>query len=171
MEDPSKQQPPPYPTQQGAGGFAPPPYPTQAPGVPPYPAQAPPPAGYKPPENYGYSTQPGQVWKTTFHNSMSFFDFPVIFVSRLFSFKNCLSNHFGHFFRIWQVYLWIILIFWQLFCFHMVTFLAFLSRLLEKYHKCFSKLKYDSQSSLRGSVNHQFIFIRDSILHLMLIVL
>ena len=61
MEDPSKQQPPPYPTQQGAGGFAPPPYPTQAPGVPPYPAQAPPPAGYKPPENYGYSTQPGQV--------------------------------------------------------------------------------------------------------------
>jgi len=61
MEDLSKQQPPPYPTQQGAGGFAPPPYPTQAPGVPPYPAQAPPPAGYKPPENYGYSTQPGQA--------------------------------------------------------------------------------------------------------------
>ena len=51
MSDPSKQ-PPPYPTQAGAGGFvAPPPYPPQ-------------PSGYKPPEQsqpgFGYSNQ--QVW-------------------------------------------------------------------------------------------------------------
>lgn len=60
MEDPSKQQPPPYPgsapypAQQGYGV---PPYPTQGQGVPPYPAQAPPPSGYQSPQNFGYTTQ------------------------------------------------------------------------------------------------------------------
>lgn len=60
MEDPSKQQPPPYPgttpypAQQGYGA---PPYPTQGQGVPPYPTQAPPPSGYQPPQNFGYTTQ------------------------------------------------------------------------------------------------------------------
>ena len=170
MEDPSKQQPPPYPTQQGAGGFAPPPYPTQAPGVPPYPAQAPPPAGYKPPDNYGYSTQPGQVWKILHfiiqcHSLISqSFLYRDYFLSKIvcqiilviFFYLTSLSVNYFNF---------------------LTTFLLpygdifGLSLSLEKYHKCFSKLKYDSQSSLRGSVNHQFIFIRDSNLHLMLIVL
>ena len=141
MEDPSKQQPPPYPTQQGAGGFAPPPYPTQAPGVPPYPTQAPPPAGYKPPENYGYSTQPGQVWNiSTFHNSMSFIDFSVILYRDYFLSKIVCQIILVIFFV--ESDKFICELFWFL-----TTYLlpygdiSGLSLSLEKYHKCFFKIE------------------------------